>query len=598
MPFPLRIVLPCLLTWSPALGRAQTTTLPPVTVASRVGAEGSRATQVITRAMLDQLPGASVQAALAWALGGDLQLRSPAQAELALRGGSYEQTLILVDGQRMRDLQTGHFALDLAVPWESIERIEIVRGPAAAQFGADAVGGAVNIVTRATGKAVRLRAGSRGLVDAALSAGTRLNGSTTAGVHVDRLRTDGHRPGTDADITQLRASVEQRSGRQRWRTDLGFGSRDFGAATFYAPYNSYERTRTLTAGSQLELFPSARQSVTVRAGLRSHTDDFILIRTDPARYRNQHRSTQGELEASTRLALGGGTVLAAGAEALFAQLRSARLGNRQQLRAAVFTELQQPIGTRVQGNIGARLDGGTGVGTRLVPSAGVTVVLRRDLTGRVNYAAGWRQPTWTDRYYVDPANRGTPTLQPELFQSGDLGLLWAPASGYRVDGAMFTRTGRNTLDWVRRIATAGVAAEPWVATNVGTVRTVGTELLASTPALAGVTWTARGTLLDVRADVVPGVEGKYALRPVTQAFGVTARMGREDHAWLLLDVTQARRRGETGYVTAAARAGVRVRTATVTLDLTNLGRARALDASGVPIAGPAVAVGVLWRGRP
>jgi hypothetical protein len=154
------------------------------------------------------------------------------------------------------------------------------------------------------------------------------------------------------------------------------------------------------------------------------------------------------------------------------------------------------------------------------------------------------------------------------------------------------------VDWVRRIASAGVTAEPWVATNVGTVRTVGTELLASTPALAGITWTARGSVLNVRADVVPGVEGKYALRPITQAFGVTARMGREEQAWVLLDVTQARRRGETGYVTAAARAGVRVRAATVTLDLTNLGRARALDASGVPIAGPAVAVGVLWRGRP
>ena len=69
-------------------------------------------------------------------------------ADLSIRGSTFEQVLVLVDGVRMSDPQTGHFDLDLAVPLERVERIEILRGPASAVYGADALGGVVNVVTR------------------------------------------------------------------------------------------------------------------------------------------------------------------------------------------------------------------------------------------------------------------------------------------------------------------------------------------------------------------------------------------------------------------------------------------------------------------
>ena len=579
----------------PAPAQPPVPTLPPVTTASRTGADGTRSVQVIDRALLDRLPGTSVQAALQWAVGSDLQPRSPAQADVALRGGTYEQLLVLVDGQRMRDLQTGHFALDLAVPYEAIERIEIVRGAAAAQYGADAVGGVVNIITRAGGTAVRLRGGSFGTTDAALSASTgRQGGAMRLAVHGDRLRTSGHRPGTDATITQGRASATHTTAAgTRLRADAGWGARDFGAATFYAPFDSYERTRTGTLGVHAEGVRGDRLGWSARTGVRHHTDDFILVRTDPARYRNQHRSLQGEGELSARWALSPATTVAFGGEWLSAWLRSARLGDRAQQRGAVFGELRHRR-ARGEGSVGARLDRSSDFGAQLVPSAALSVTVTEGVVVRGSAAGGWRQPTWTDRFYQDPANRGTPTLRPEQFVNQELGVAVQRPGGVRLDVALFDRVGRETIDWVRA---AGVLPRPaWVATNIGRTRVTGVEGTVQWPVSRALALTWRGSALRATATQPAGIEGKYALRPLTRSGGVTAQLNPAGRVWLLADVQHARRLGERAYTTASVRVGTTWRGATWSVEGTNLGRAQALDASGVPIAGPAVAVGVQWRG--
>ncbi len=69
------------------------------------------------------------------------------QQSASLRGSTIEQVLVLVDGVRLNDAMSGDVDLSL-VPIENIERIEIVRGGMSALYGADAVGGVINIVTR------------------------------------------------------------------------------------------------------------------------------------------------------------------------------------------------------------------------------------------------------------------------------------------------------------------------------------------------------------------------------------------------------------------------------------------------------------------
>ena len=75
------------------------------------------------------------------------------QADVSLRGGTFDQVLILINGVKMADPQTGHHALNIPLNMDNIERIEILKGPAARIYGANAFAGAINIVTRTPDKA-------------------------------------------------------------------------------------------------------------------------------------------------------------------------------------------------------------------------------------------------------------------------------------------------------------------------------------------------------------------------------------------------------------------------------------------------------------
>ncbi|HKK93951.1 MAG TPA: TonB-dependent receptor plug domain-containing protein, partial [Longimicrobiales bacterium] len=159
-----------------------------------------RSVEVITASELADLPVTSVEAALRWAGAVDLQTRSPAQSDLSIRGGSFEQVLVLVDGIRVSDPQTGHFDLDLTIPIEQVERIEILRGGASAAHGADAFGGVVNIVTKTPGATrgqVRLEGGSFSTFGGAVSFETVTDGGLGVTAAVGRDGSDGHRDGTD-----------------------------------------------------------------------------------------------------------------------------------------------------------------------------------------------------------------------------------------------------------------------------------------------------------------------------------------------------------------------------------------------------------------
>jgi iron complex outermembrane receptor protein len=91
----------------------------------------------------------------------DLLERAPGgvQADLSIRGASFGQTLVLLNGQRLNDVQTGHHDMDIPVPLDSVQRVEVLRGSGSTMYGSDAVGGVINIITEPPeGLEVRLRA--------------------------------------------------------------------------------------------------------------------------------------------------------------------------------------------------------------------------------------------------------------------------------------------------------------------------------------------------------------------------------------------------------------------------------------------------------
>ncbi|MDQ1088276.1 TonB-dependent receptor [Siphonobacter sp. SORGH_AS_1065] len=110
----------------------------------------ARNVTVITAQEIEKAPVKTLDGVLQYALNVDVRSRAPlgVQADVSIRGGNFDQTLILVDGVKMNDPQTGHHSLNLPFPLEMIEKIEILQGGASRVFGPSAFSGVINIITK------------------------------------------------------------------------------------------------------------------------------------------------------------------------------------------------------------------------------------------------------------------------------------------------------------------------------------------------------------------------------------------------------------------------------------------------------------------
>jgi vitamin B12 transporter len=560
-----------------------------VSAASRLPGGGvTRAAEVLDQARLQTLAVSTISEALRWGLGVDLQARSPAQADVSLRGGSFEQVLVLVDGIPVSDAQTGHFDLDLSVPLDLVERIEIVRGQGSSLYGTDAVGGVINVVTRTSGGArahARLEGGSFGSVLGAASFDLALPGAWQAVGSVQGDRSDGHREGVDHKAGLGHAGLRGPLAGGQLQLQAGWASRDFGADGFYAPAPSYEETRTQTLSARWDRQVGSAET-TVMLFRRGHDDDFILRRADPSFYRNLHTTTQNGAEASLRLRGGRGLGLVIGGQAVRHDLRSTNLGDRDEVRGGVFAEGGLEQG-RLRLRAGARLEGREGFGSWLAPSASTSLDITSALRVRASVGRSYRTPTFTERFYTDPANVARADVAAESALSTELGVDWAPLQGIAVRSTWFRREARDLIDWARPMAAPqGV---PWETRNVGRADFEGFELQVEGVAQ----FDAAASWLSVDAGASDGFESKYALRPLTRALQAGVQVPLAAASTLNLRVREQRRRGEAeGQTVTDLRVSAPAFDGQVWIDLTNAFDADYPDISGKPAPGRALRSGI------
>jgi iron complex outermembrane receptor protein len=568
-----------------------------VTVASHASpslATSTRTVDVIGRDEIERTPARTIADVLAMRLGVDIRRRSPAQSDVTLRGSSVEQVLVLVDGVRVSDAQAGHYDLDLTVPLDMVERIEVLRGTGSTLYGPDAVGGVINIVTRrdASLRSIRARGGSFGT-----GAASAVVGGSTGALSVrggaNYARSDGHRPGTDYRMGQGRVALDRSAGAGRVSANFGLGIRSFGASDFYGAYPSHERTGTSTGSLRYTSRPDAPWTLTATASARRHTDRFTLVRDNPALYENHHRSWQTGAEVVARYSATPFAAAAFGAEARDDRLTSNSLGQHHDDLGALFAEASVGAPEHATVDAGVRMDWSRINGHFLSPSLAASLPLWTGVRLRGSVTRGFRAPTWTERYYEDPANIGNPLLQPERFWAGEVGLRMLPAGRARVDLALFTRRATQLIDWGRPAGAPD--SVPWHTMNIESATYHGLELQANVPALLGADWTVRASGLSFRARGADGRIGKYALRPLTRSVALTVAVPVAAGTRVSLDTRYARRVGERAHAEANARITHRWTHAWIQLDALNLTGAEYLDASAEPVAGRAVYLEMGWR---
>ena len=570
-----------------------------VTVSSRSAGTGVRSEEVITREDIARLPGRTVADILDDALGVEIMGRSPAQADIAMRGSSATQVLVLVDGVRVNDPQTEHANLDLAVPLQDVERIEILRGVGSTLYGPDAAGGVVNIITTghdgaaAPQRSLRGWGGSFGTGGASGSIADSV-GALGVQASVEHERSDGHRTDTDYGVTLASLAAARQVGSGRLRARAGLGVRSFGAADFYATYPSHERTRSATGSIRYDFSPADRVRTSVTANTRHHSDDYVLVRDDPSLYHNRHRSWQSGIEAVTRVELTPAIVAAIGADGSDARLRSERLGNRDEKRGALFAEATVGSVGSAQLDAGARIDWSSVNDEFLSPSIGGVLPIGSWTRLRASVSRGFRAPTWTERYYVDPANIGDPDLRQERFWGGEMGVTLTPGRRWSADLTGFVRHATDLIDWARPADADSTA--PWRTTNVARANYRGAELALRLRDWLGASWSLRGSALDFDSRGATGFIGKYALRPVTRSAGLVV----SDPLWrggtATLDAAYGERADDDGHFRLDARIAQSWRDLRFVLDVRNVTDADYLDTSVKPVAGRSAFITLEWSG--
>ena len=367
-----------------------------------------------------------------------------AQADLSMRGGTFNGVVVLVDGARFNDPQTGHFLSDFPIPLAEIARVEVVRGPDAAAWGPDALG-VVHVLTHAglasreRGARVSVEGGSLGTVGGAASA-QAVRGTTLVTAAAEALRTDGpafrdtqgapvvgSEGAVRADLGRVAGTVavSRPLGRDRLLVRVAGDARAFGAAQFYTPLasdTSREATRTLWAQVRLS-GTRGEQGWSVQAAGRLHTDEFTFF---PGLTPNEHTSHRATVTAETRRTVSPQLTVGAGVSGEARGVRSNSLGDHGDASGGAFALARwRPVG-RVTVSASGRIDADPGFGVEASPSASVAL---RPVRGVVLRAAGGRAvraPNYTERYIntareLRSGNLGNPDLVAERAWSAEGG---------------------------------------------------------------------------------------------------------------------------------------------------------------------------------
>jgi len=402
------------------------------------------------------------------------------QADLALRGGSFEQTLVLLNGFRINDAQTSHHNLDLPVPLEAMDSMQVLEGAGSTLHGVDALSGVVDFLTAAPDHdSIFLRAGEGSFEsnEETLLAGAtrgRWSGRATA----ERNFSTGFM--TDRDYRNEDASAESWCAPRLGLLDLLFAvsDRSFGANQFYGDYPSWERTKGWFGSARQELGSQTEAAF----AYRRHTDEFVLFRDDPAIYENNHidGSWQGSLRRTEDLPAG--TLLLMGLEADGDSIHSNNLGLHARNRGAGYVDMDlRPAKKRWSLSAGAREEIFSG-GAQAVFSPEVAGSLRvaSSLKLRATGGYGFRIPTYTDLYYSDPSTLGNTSLKPESAWTGDGGADWTLSAKITLSATGFYSRQHDTIDYVKSATPnpylpAGCPANIWCADNLNGLRFAGVE---------------------------------------------------------------------------------------------------------------------------
>ena len=397
--------------------------------------------------------------------------KSGMQSDISLRGGSFNQTLILVDGIPVNDPQTGHHNMNLTITPDMIERIEIIKSGSSKSLGINAFTGAINIITKnikSNNIMLNLEGGDFRYKNAEITLSNKFNKFSNL-ISLSTNSSNGFRPNTDHNYLNIASKSNYNfNSFNKIALNLSYSDRQFGAFNFYTPSypNQYGQTKTLNASLIGEFGDTVRFSPS--AFYRTNYDRFELFRDfkNAASWYSDHNyhlstiiATNGNLSFSS--IIGKSSI---GYEIRNENILSTVLGEKlsnnisnpidttkftkgkNRLNSTIFVENQYESDNFLL-NIGSSFFHNTDYGTYVNP--GIDLGYRNEnYKIYTKYNRSIRIPTFTELYYSGPTNIGNPDLKAEISDNFEVGSTYNK-NKIQFNLSLFMRNGRNLIDWNR-----------------------------------------------------------------------------------------------------------------------------------------------------
>lgn len=431
---------------------------------------------VISKQELENSPAKSIEEVLAQFTGMDIRKRGAngVQADISVRGSSFEQVLILVNGIRINDSQTGHNSMNIPFDLASVERIEIVKGPAARRFGQNAYAGVINIITKPSSDENIVFTSSGGdFKTYSLGVGANFGNTRSSNfIQVNSSSSDGYRYNTDYKINNIFYQNRYKIENGNVNFQAGIQEKKFGANGFYATpaaKDQYEETQASIVSLGIDK-NYEKWGLNSAVYWRRGQDMYEYIRNKPEIYRNMHigNNLGAELNGSYRSDLG---TTGLGLELRKEFLASNNLGHRERFVTQVFFEHHFSfLENKLNISPGISWANYDTEGNFFYPGLDLGFNFSEHHKIYGNIAKVNRIPTFTDLYYVSKTEAGNPNLKPENAVSAEIGYRFQKQSFLgKISG--FLRDSDNSIDWSKQNAN-----DIWRAENIGKIKTKGVEV--------------------------------------------------------------------------------------------------------------------------
>ena len=458
----------------------------------------SRVISVISSRELQSAPIESVQDILNNISQLDLRQRgnNDVQADISIRGGTFDQVLIMLNGINITNPQTGHHNLDLPISFDQIERVEILNGAGSLSFGANAYSGVINIITKSsTENQVNLKAvlGSYGLYN--VGASVNLVGEKQRHfIAVNHDQSSGYTDNTDFNRSSVYYNGKYLLNKSFLQWQMSFADKAFGAQSFYtAKYpNQFEQTQSAIASLKFASFGKVSTESNIYWNM--HSDRFELFRNNeeaPSWYKHHNYHLTNVAGGNTKFKFAsvlGKTSI--GLDLRYENIASNVLGeptgeekdawfnpngyyDKEASRLNTSVSVEQSYKYKGFSTIVALMVNNNSAYSDKInfyPGVDVNYKFNKSFIAKASFNKTLRLPTFTDLYYSGPANIGNPDLIAEEAVNFDLGVNFNYGI-LDVNLTSFNSIGNNSIDWVRKSDT-----DKWQPMNLTRTETYGIDI--------------------------------------------------------------------------------------------------------------------------